>query len=399
MLSVETSTETVAVRRAVRRAKVLGLLALAVLLSGAGVRAWLNAAHAQTVAQRTQDQATPTVLVTSPKPSKALREIALPATLRGRNEAAIYARTNGYIKVWKKDLGDVVRKGDVLAVIDTPEVDQDLSQAQANQEQIKARLGLAQTSLVRWEGLRQRDAVSQQEVDERRAALQQAQADLAASQANVRRLQQLHEFGVITAPFDGVVVRRSAEVGALVSAGSGGTSKPLYDLAQTDRLRLTVSVPQAFAADVQRGKEVGIKLLERPQLPFKGTVTRVSGGIDVATRSLLVEVELPNQHGLLLPGGYVEVSLPLAGTPKALLLPPNALQFRQDGARVAVVGEGGRLSLRAVTLGRDLGRSVEVLAGVKAQDMVVVNPHDTIEEGQRVKTRVLPPEKDKEGKA
>ncbi|WP_374319409.1 efflux RND transporter periplasmic adaptor subunit [Aquabacterium sp.] len=399
MLSVETSTETVAVRRAVRRAMVLGLLALAVLLSGAGVRAWLNAAHAQTVAQRTQDQATPTVLVTSPKPSKALREIALPATLRGRNEAAIYARTNGYIKVWKKDLGDVVRKGDVLAVIDTPEVDQDLSQAQANQEQIKARLGLAQTSLVRWEGLRQRDAVSQQEVDERRAALQQAQADLAASQANVRRLQQLHEFGVITAPFDGVVVRRSAEVGALVSAGSGGTSKPLYDLAQTDRLRLTVSVPQAFAADVQRGKEVGIKLLERPQLPFKGTVTRVSGGIDVATRSLLVEVELPNQHGLLLPGGYVEVSLPLAGTPKALLLPPNALQFRQDGARVAVVGEGGRLSLRAVTLGRDLGRSVEVLAGVKAQDMVVVNPHDTIEEGQRVKTRVLPPEKDKEGKA
>lgn len=399
MLSVETSTETVAARRAVRRAKVLGLLALAVLLSGAGVRAWLNAAHAQTVAQRTQDQATPTVLVTSPKPSKALREIALPATLRGRNEAAIYARTNGYIKVWKKDLGDVVRKGDVLAVIDTPEVDQDLSQAQANQEQIKARLGLAQTSLVRWQGLRQRDAVSQQEVDERRAALQQAQADLAASQANVRRLQQLHEFGVITAPFDGVVVRRSAEVGALVSAGSGGTSKPLYDLAQTDRLRLTVSVPQAFAADVQRGKEVGIKLLERPQLPFKGTVTRVSGGIDVATRSLLVEVELPNQQGLLLPGGYVEVSLPLAGTPKALLLPPNALQFRQDGARVAVVGEGGRLSLRAVTLGRDLGRSVEVLAGVKAQDMVVVNPHDTIEEGQRVKTRVLPPEKDKEGKA
>ena len=399
MLSVETSTETVAARRAVRRAKVLGLLALAVLLSGAGVRAWLNAAHAQTVAQRTQDQATPTVLVTSPKPSKALREIALPATLRGRNEAAIYARTNGYIKVWKKDLGDVVRKGDVLAVIDTPEVDQDLSQAQANQEQIKARLGLAQTSLVRWEGLRQRDAVSQQEVDERRAALQQAQADLAASQANVRRLQQLHEFGVITAPFDGVVVRRSAEVGALVSAGSGGTSKPLYDLAQTDRLRLTVSVPQAFAADVQRGKEVGIKLLERPQLPFKGTVTRVSGGIDVATRSLLVEVELPNQQGLLLPGGHVEVSLPLAGTPKALLLPPNALQFRQDGARVAVVGEGGRLSLRAVTLGRDLGRSVEVLAGVKAQDMVVVNPHDTIEEGQRVKTRVLPPEKDKEGKA
>ena len=385
--------------QAVRCARLLGLSLLTLLLSAAGVRAWFNAAHARAVADATRSQATPTVLVTHPRPAKAQRDIALPATLRGRNEAAIYARTNGYIKAWKKDLGDVVRQGDVLALIDTPEIDQDLSQAKANQAQIKARLALAQTTLTRWEGLRQRDAVSQQEVDERRAALQQAEADLAASQANVRRLQQLHDFGVITAPFDGVVVKRSAEVGALVAAGSGTTTRALYDLAQIDHLRLTVSVPQVFASDVQVGKEVSIKLLERPQAPFKGTVSRLSGGIDVATRSLLVEVELTNQDGALLPGAYVEVSLPLAGTPKALLLPPNTLQFRQDGARVAVVGEGGRLSLRPVKLGRDLGRAVEVVSGLSPKDMVVLNPHDTIQDGLVVKTRELPPEVDKAGKS
>ena len=208
-----------------------------------------------------------------------------------------------------------------------------------------------------------------------------------------------HPGGVITAPFDGVVVKRSAEVGALVAAGSGTTTRALYDLAQIDHLRLTVSVPQVFASDVQVGKEVSIKLLERPQVPFKGTVSRLSGGIDVATRSLLVEVELTNQDGALLPGAYVEVSLPLAGTPKALLLPPNTLQFRQDGARVAVVGEGGRLSLRPVKLGRDLGRAVEVVSGLSPKDMVVLNPHDTIQDGLVVKTRELPPEVDKAGKS
>ena len=222
---------------------------------------------------RTERSALRSVLTTQAKPGQGLRTVALPATLRGGNEAALYARTNGYVKAWTRDIGDKVKRGDVLAIIDTPEVDQDLAQAQATQAQIQARLALTQSSLARWEGLRQRDAVSQQELDERRAAHQQAQADLAASQANVRRLQQLHDFGRITAPFDGVVVRRNVDVGALVAAGSAGSNKELFYLAQTDALRLTVAIPQVYASDVSVGKEVSVKLLERPQAPGTGQIT------------------------------------------------------------------------------------------------------------------------------
>lgn len=378
---------------AVSRARLIGLIALALLLSGAGVRTYFNAAHAKAVQDRTERSATRTVLFTQAKPGQNKRTVALPATLRGRNEAAIYARTNGYVKTWTKDIGDKVQKGDLLATIDTPEVDQDLAQAKATMEQIKARLALTQSSLTRWEGLRQRDAVSQQELDERRAAHQQAQADLAASQANVRRLQQLHDFGRITAPFDGVVVRRHVEVGALVAAGSAANTKELFYLAQTDALRLTVSIPQVYASDVAVGKEVSVKLLERPASPGTGRITRVSGGVDVATRSVQVEVSLDNTQGDFLPGAYVEVGLPLSGASGVLLLPPNTLQFRADGARVAVVGPDSKVYLRDIQLGRDLGRAVEVVAGISSKDAVILNPADTIEEGELVVAQKAPDEK------
>lgn len=362
------------------------------------MRAYVNAVHAAQVARDTEHLALRTVLTTKAKTGQGLRTVALPATLRGLNEAAIHARTNGYVKAWKKDIGDKVKRGDVLALIDTPEVDQDLAQTQATVEQIRARVALTRSSLVRWEGLRERDAVSAQELDERRAAQQQAQADLAAARANVRRLQQLHDFGRITAPFDGVVVRRNVEVGALIASGSASTTKELYYLAQTQALRLTVAVPQAYASDVTVGKEVGIKLLEKPNLPLKGEVTRVAGGIDVSTRSVLVEVALPNEDGKLIPGAYVEVSLPLSSTNRVLTLPPNTLQFRQDGPRVAVVGEGDKVTLRPVKLGRDLGRVVEVLSGIGPTEAVVLNPHDNILDGERVAAREAPPEPNPPGK-
>jgi RND family efflux transporter MFP subunit len=382
----------------VRKAIQIGVVALLFLLGGAGVRTYVNVVHARSIESSTKDNALKTVLFTYPKAAQGQRTVALPATLRGRNEAAIYARTNGYVKAWYKDIGDTVRKGDVLAIIDTPEVDQDLAQAKASQEQIKARLALTQSSLQRWEGLRKNDAVSQQELDERRAAQQQALADLAASQANVLRLQQLHDFGRITAPFDGVLVRRGVEVGTLVSSGSATNTKELFYLAQTDTLRLTVAVPQSYAGDVAVGKEVTVKLLEKPNVPIKGEIARVSGGLDVATRSIQVEVALSNKDGKLLPGAYVEVALPLSGGPKALLVPPNTLQFRQDGARVAVVGEGDKIGLKLVKLGRDLGRAVEVVAGLSPKDAVILNPHDTIEEGERVLKREAPAEPKPEGK-
>lgn len=377
-------------RSAVRKARWIGLSVLGLLLAAAGTRTYFNVAQARSVEDRTERSALRSVLTTQAKPGQGLRTVALPATLRGGNEAALYARTNGYVKAWTKDIGDKVKRGDVLAIIDTPEVDQDLAQSQATQAQIQARLALTQSSLARWEGLRQRDAVSQQELDERRAAHQQAQADLAASQANVRRLQQLHDFGRITAPFDGVVVRRNVDVGALVAAGSAGSNKELFYLAQTDALRLTVAIPQVYAADVSVGKEVSVKLLERPQAPGTGQITRVSGGVDVATRSVQVEVTLDNKSGSFLPGSYVEVGLPLSGAAKALLLSPNTLQFRQDGPRVAVVEDGDKVVIREVKLGRDLGRAVEVIAGITSKDVVILNPPDTIEEGERVLARKAP---------
>ncbi len=377
--------------RAVRRAGRWAQVGLTLLLSGAGLRTYVNSVHASQVADSARGNAMRAVLTTLAQPALAPRQVALPATLHGRNEAAIYARTNGYVRDWKKDIGDVVRKGEVLLVIDTPEVDQDLAQARAVLEQVKARLALAQSSLSRWDDLRQSKAVSQQEVDERRAAQQQAQADQAAAQASVRRLQELHDFGRVTAPFDGVVVRRHVDVGALVAAGSATSSKPLYELSETRELRLTVGVPQAYAGDVAVGKPVQVKLLERPVHPVQGEITRVSGGIDATTRSLEVEVRIPNADGSLLPGAYVEVGLTLRGSPKALLLPPNALQFRQDGARVAVVDAQQQIVIKPVKLGRDLGKQVEVLEGLTPKDAVVLNPADALEPGERVLAKAAPP--------
>jgi len=365
----------------------MGLVALALLLAAAGVRAYVNAEQARTVRDATEHHALRSVLVESPRPPEGSRTVSLPATLRGQHQAAIHARTNGYVRAWMKDIGDQVRKGDVLAIIDTPEVDQDLAQALAATQQVQARLDLATSSLARWEDLYRSEAVSLQELDERRAARQQAQADLAAAQANVRRLQQLHEFGRITAPFDGVVVQRHVEVGSLVAAGSASSTRELFYLAQADQLRLTVAVPQVYAADLAVGSKVSVKLIEQPLAPVEGRITRISGGVDVATRSVQVEVALLSKSPVFRPGSYVQVGLPLAGSQDVLLVSPNTLQFREQGPQVAVVSPEGQVTLRSVTLGRDLGKEVEITSGIAATDVIVLNPPDTIVEGERVLAR------------
>lgn len=379
---------------ALRRARILGLAVLVLLLGGAGVRAYVSHAHARSLETVTAHNAPRSVLTTRPDAGGPQRSLTLPATLRGASEAAVHARTNGYLQRWTKDIGERIGQGELLAVIDTPEVDQDLAQARASREQIKARLALALSSLGRWEGLRLRDAVPQQELDERRAAHQQALADLAAAEASVKRLEQLQAFGRITAPFDGVVVRRQAEVGELVAAGSSSSNKELFYIARTDRLKATVGVPQSHAADIRPGQQVSVRLLERPGVVIQGTVARTSGAIDGAARAMQVEVELPNPDRSLLPGAYAEVSLPLAGgAGRRLTLPPTALQFRQDGPRVAVVRPDQTITLKNVKLGRDFGRRVEVLSGLEAADVVVLNPHDAVEEGQKVLAREAPPDK------
>jgi multidrug efflux system membrane fusion protein len=331
------------------------------------------------------------VQTVSPKPGDAQRSLSLPGTLQGKQEAPIYARINGYLAHWNKDIGDHVKAGDVLATIDAPEAEQELLQARAAVLQVRARLPLTEASWQRADNLRRLDAMSQQDLDERLAARQQARADLAAGEANVRRLEQLLAYRRVTAPFDGVVVRRNVDTGTLIGAGNNGANRELFYLAQADQLRIDVAVPQTYANVVHPGQEVAVKLLERPGAPFKGTVARTSGAIDSATRTMPVQIALPNPDGKLLPGAYVEVALPLAGAARTLVVPVAALQFRQDGPRLAVVrtdGHGGqRIALVNVKLGRDFGRTVEVVDGVTEQDEIVMNPHDSIEDGEVVKAQ------------
>lgn len=365
-------------------------LVLLVLFAGGGVhRALSKTAQLDALAARTLRDAPRSVITTQAALADNKRSLALPGTLRGSVEAAIYARSNGYVSAALKNIGDRVTKGDLLATIEAPEQDQELAQARAAREQIRARLALAQSSLARWEGLRARDAVSQQELEERRSAVQQAQADVAAADANIARLAQLQAFRRITAPFSGTVIRRNVDVGTLISAGSSGGSRELFALAQTDPLRLNVAVPQAYVAAVRLGQEVDVTLPEAPATAIKGTIRRTAGAIDSATRSMQIEIHVPNPDGRLLPGAYTQVSLGLHSTEQAFVLPPNTLVFGQEGPRVAVVGADQRIVLKPVRLGRDFGKAVEILAGITGEERVVINPPDALQAGEQV--RVVPP--------
>jgi multidrug efflux system membrane fusion protein len=384
-----------------RRAGLLGLAVLALLAAGGAVRVVTHAQQQDALAARTAVDGVRHVQTTLARPGDAQRSLSLPGTLQGRQEAAIYARINGYLAHWNKDIGDHVKAGDVLALIDAPEAEQELQQARAAVLQVNARVTLGDASLVRAEDLRRNDALSQQDLDERRATRQQARADLAAGQANVRRLEQLLAYRRVVAPFDGVIVRRNVDTGTLIGAGNNGANRELFYLAQTDQLRIDVAVPQTYANTVHVGQEVAVKLLERPGAPFKGTVARTSGAIDSATRTMPVQIALPNPDGKLLPGAYVEVALPLANAARALVVPVASLQFRQDGPRLAVVradGRGGqRIALQNVKLGRDFGRTVEVAEGVTDKDEIVLNPHDSIEDGEVVRATRAPEKVKKKG--
>ncbi|KAF0813637.1 Multidrug resistance protein MdtA [Andreprevotia sp. IGB-42] len=372
-----------AAARTVRNARRVAVALLLLLGIGGVARAISNQADSKLLAQKTAEQARRTVQVTELKPGEAISKLTLAGTLRGREEAVIHARTNGYLKAWYKDLGEHVKQGELLAEIDTPEIDQELGQVRATRDQIRARQALAESSLARWQGLRERDAVSQQELDERSTALRQAQADLAAANANVQRLERLGSFKQLRAPFDGIVVRRNVDVGTLIAAG---TSRELFALAQTGQLRIQVAVPQALAQGITVGQDAAVVVPEWPGKPFRGTVTRTAGAIDAATRSMQIEVALPNPDGKLLPGAFAEVRLTLASPKKPLVLPINTLTFDADGVSVAVVGKDGVVAVRPIKIGRDFGKNAEILDGVKRGEQVVVNPPDALLAGDTVST-------------
>jgi RND family efflux transporter MFP subunit len=359
------------------------LVVLVLLIAGAfALMRRLTERHA--LAKETESLAIPTVSVMKPGIEPTSDELVLPAQLQPYVESAIFARTNGYLLRWTRDIGSHVKKGDLLAEIDTPEVDQELSQARASRQQIEAQLQLAKSTAERWTNLRKTDSVSQQEADQQVSAYAQAQANLAASNANVRRLEQLESFKRVYAPFDGVITRRNTDVGALISAGSNTQGKELFDIAQFDPLRVYVNVPQINSPSIRRGMPAYIDLREFPGQKFAGKIARTADAIDPGTRTLLTEVDVPNKDGRLLPGSYAQVHFAVPVQTTRISVPVNALLFRSEGPRVAVVGSDSKVHLKPVMIGRDFGTKVEILDGLQTTDQIVVNPADSLEEGQQV---------------
>lgn len=361
-----------------KRAALIGVGVLALLGLGAGANLVLRSAAARALRDASSEHAKLYVTTVQPSTPGASEPLTLPGTLQGMIESPIYARSTGYVLRWHGDIGSPVSKGQVLAEIDTPEVDQQLSQAIAARQQALASSELAKISAERWEALLKKDAVTQQEFNDRSSAYTQAQANLAAADANVRRLQQLEGFKKVLAPFDGVITRRNVDVGDLIDAGNGGAGRALFNLAQVDRLRVYIYIPQAYAGRIGVGDKVQVAQSEMPGKNVEGTVVRTAGAIDASTRTMQVEVDLPNPDRRLLAGAYAQVVLPVAGSPHALIVPSNVLLFRPEGTRVPVVDASGRVKLRPVTLGHDLGNSLEILSGLTAQDKMVLNPPDSL---------------------
>jgi RND family efflux transporter MFP subunit len=358
------------------------VLLLLVVAGGFSIARRFSDHHA--LARETETLAIPTVSVMKPISEPAQEELTLPAQLQAYVESPIFSRTNGYLKRWYKDIGSHVRKGELLAEIDTPEIDQELMQAKAARLQILAQMELAKTSADRWNNLRKTDSVSQQEADQQNSAYTQAQANLAAADANVRRLEQMESFKRIEAPFAGVITRRSVDIGALITAGSTGQTKELFNLAQFDPLRVYVSVPQVDAASIRPGIPAYIELREYPGQKFSGSVVRTADAIDTATRTMLTEVDVPNHDGRLLPGSYAQLHFAVPIQTTRVSVPVNALLFRPEGPRVAVVGSDHKVHLKPVMIGRDFGNRIEILNGLALTDQIVMNPADSLEDGQLV---------------
>jgi RND family efflux transporter MFP subunit len=375
---------------------IVGVLLLVLLIAG-GLTLWDHVSHERALAKETERETVPTVAVVYPLSEKPDEDLVLPGSLLAYEESPIYARTSGYLVRWYKDIGSRVAKGELLAKIDTPEVDQELNQTQAARLQILAQMDLAKISADRWENLRKTDSVSAQEADQYESGYKQSQANLAAADANVRRLEQLEGFKDVYAPFSGVLTKRNVDPGALINAGAGAAGRELFDLARVDPLRVYTSVPQAYAPYIKVGAKTAVTLQEFPGQKFAGKVVRTAEAIDPATRTLLTEVDVPNQDGRLLPGSFGEVHFAVGSGVNKVTIPVNAMLFRAEGPRVAVIGPGGKVQLRPINIGRDYGATLEVLGGVAPSDQVVINPADSLEDGQQVNVAQPPAKQQQPG--
>jgi multidrug efflux system membrane fusion protein len=374
-----------------RKALMIVGVALLVLLLAGAVTLISHASHERALAKETERETVPTVAIVHPQAERPDEELVLPGSLLAFEESPIYARTSGYLVRWYKDIGSRVHEGELLAIIDTPEVDQELNQTRAARQQMLAQLELAKISADRWENLRKSDSVSAQEADQQTSGYKQAQANLAAADANVRRLEQLENFKKVYAPFSGVLTKRNVDPGALINAGAGAAGRELFDIARVDPLRVYTSVPQAYAPFIRVGEKTTVTLQEFPGEKFSASVARTAQSIDPNTRTLLTEVDVPNKDGRLLPGSFGEVHFAVGSNVNKVTVPVNAMLFRAEGPRLAIIGTDKRVRLQAINIGRDYGTSLEILGGVSTSDQVVINPPDSLEDGQQVNVAAAAP--------
>ena len=340
--------------------------------------------------KETEEMAVPTVATVRPRVSAPVDEIVLPANVQAYIDSPVYARTNGYLRNWYVDIGAHVKQGQLLADIETPEVDQQLRQARADLQTAEANLHLAEITANRYEGLLKTDSVSKQDADNAEGNFAAQKATVQAAGANVKRLEELQSFEKIYAPFTGVITARNTDIGALIDSGSsGGTRTELFHIAQPDKLRVYVSVPEGYSQSARPGLTADLVLSEFPGRRFPGTLVRTANAIDQSTRTLLVEISVNNPTGTLLSGAYAEVHLKLPTATNSFILPVNTLLFRSEGLRVAAVSDGKRAELKPITLGHDFGSEVEVVAGLTGNELVIVNPPDSIISGEEV--RVVQP--------
>jgi RND family efflux transporter MFP subunit len=363
-------------------------IAITAILSACTALAIVSGLHSRLKAETrlregAQASAIPYVDVVSPKASADADEIALPGSTSAFNDTPIYARTSGYVKHWYVDIGAHVKKSQLLATIETPELDQQLQQARADLENAEANLQLAKTTAARWQHLLETDSVSHQETDQAVGDLHSKQALVNSNKANVERLEQLQAFERVSAPFDGVVTARNTDIGALVQAGDNAGPKELFHMAAVQTLRVYVAVPEIYAAFVKTGEQAKLTLDAFPGETLTGTVVRNADAIDATSRTLNVEVDVPNPTGRLLPGAYAFVHLRLPPHPGSVTIPSNALLFRAEGLRAGVV-RNGHVELTPITIGQDYGSTVEVVSGLSARDTVIVNPSDSLANGAAV---------------
>jgi RND family efflux transporter MFP subunit len=371
-------------------------LAAAALVLGIVIYSGIHErAHAETtLGNRTERAAVPSVNVIHPSPGAVSQEIVLPGNSQAFNDTPIYARTNGYLKRWYVDIGSHVTEGQLLAEIETPEIDQQLEQARADLKNAQANERLAQITAARWQNLLKTNSVSKQETDQAISDLSARQATVDSMTANVHRLEQLQSFEKVYAPFAGVITARNTDIGALINAGAGGVPQELFHMAAVNKLRVYVAVPEVDSRTAQTGAKATLTLDEYPGESFEGTIVRNSDSIDLASRTLNVEVDVTNADGRIKPGAYVFVHMKVPdgakNSARSLVIPADTLLFRSEGLRVGVV-RNDHAELVPITIGRDYGSTVEVVNGLKASDQVIVNPSDSLISGAPVHANAVNP--------